>query len=323
MKLAAAEGHKQRGWEQLTDRASRTGIKLRRMAAWAVNLTNFINSLATVILVCGGVYMISKGMITMGGLIASSMLLGRALAPFTQLAALLTRYNQTKESLNQLNELMAKPVERPANRHFIAKPDFTGGIEFRNVMFRYGEGGAATLNNLTFSIQPGEKIAIIGAVGSGKTTLIRLISNLYEPESGSILIDGTDVRQIDPGDLRRNVGAVQQNPTLFFGSIRENITMGHENAPERAVVRAAEIAGVMDFLRETELGLDTNVGRARATACPAASARRWPSPARFCTILRSCCSTSRPPRSTRRRRTRLIKHLETIFANKTVHSHHP
>lgn len=317
VKLAAAEGHKQRGWEQLTDRASRTGVKMRRLAAWAVNFTNFINSFATVLLVCGGVYMISQGMITMGALIAATMLLGRALAPFSQLAALFTRYNQTKESLNQLDELMEKPVERPAGRHFIAKPDFQGSIDFRDVMFRYGEGGVAILNNLNFSIQPGEKIAIIGAVGSGKTTLIRLISNLYEPESGSILIDGTDVRQIDPGDLRRNIGVVQQNPTLFYGSIRENITMGHENAPERAVVRAAEIAGVMEFLRETQLGLDTNVGERgdmlsggqRQSVAIARALLYDPQ-----IVLLDEPTASLDPAS----EARLIKHLETIFQNKTV-----
>lgn len=317
VKLAAAEGHKQRNWEELTDRASRTGVKMRRMSAWAVNASGFVNSFATVLLICGGVYMISKGMITMGALIASSMLLGRALAPFTQLAAMFTRYNQTKESLGQLNELMAKPVERPSGRHFISKPEFQGAVDFRDVMFRYSEEGVAILNNLNFSIKPGEKIAIIGAVGSGKTTLIRLLSNLYEPESGSILIDGTDVRQIDPGDLRRNIGVVQQNPTLFFGSIRENITMGHENAPERAVVRSAEIAGVMEFLRETQLGLDTNVGERgdrlsggqRQSVAIARALLYDPK-----IVLLDEPTASLDPAS----EARLIKHLEVIFQNKTV-----
>lgn len=317
VKLSAAEGHKQRTWEHLTDRASRTGVKLRRMAALAVNLTGFVTSMATVVLVIGGVYMISKGMITMGALIACSMLLGRALAPFGQLAALLTRFNQTKESLNQLNELMAKPVERPADRHFFTKPEFEGKVEFRDVTFRYGEGGVPALNNLSFTVNPGEKIAIIGAVGSGKTTLLRLLSNLYEPETGSIQIDGSDVRQIDPGDLRRNIGVVQQNPTLFFGTIRENITMGHENAPERAVVRAAEIAGVMEFLRDTQLGLDTHVGErgemlsgGQRQAVAIARALLYDPKV----ILLDEPTASLDPSS----EMRLIRHMETVFRNKTV-----
>lgn len=260
VKMASAEGHRQRQWEQLTDRASRTSIRLKRMAAWAVNLAGFITSISTVLLVIGGVFMISEGMMTMGALIASSMLLGRALSPFSQLAALLTRYNQTKETLEQLEKLMDKPVERPSDRDFVSMPEIQGNISFKNVTFRYGDKGVPASNNLNFDIKAGEKIAVIGAVGSGKTTLLRLLSNMYEPESGSIQMDGSDVRQIDPADLRRNMGFVQQNPTLFYGSIRENITMGHETAPQRAVLRAAEIAGVMDFLRDTELGLDTHVG---------------------------------------------------------------
>lgn len=317
VKLSAAEGHKQRNWEQLTDRAAKTSIKMRRMAAWAVNFTNFISSLATVLLVCGGVYMISEGMITMGALIACSMLMGRALAPFSQLAALLTRFNQTKESLDQLQQIMEKPIERPAHRHFISKPSFEGRVEFRNVTFRYGEGGNPAVNNLNFTVQPNEKIAIIGAVGSGKTTLVRLLSNLYEPENGSILIDGTDVRQIDPGDLRRNIGVVQQNPTLFFGSIRENITMGHENAPERAVVRAAEISGVMDFLRDTQLGLDTHVGErgemlsGGQRQCVAIARALLYDPK---IVLLDEPTASLDPAS----EARLIRHLNMLCQNKTV-----
>lgn len=317
VKLAAAEGNKQRNWEQLTDRASRTAVKMRRMSAWAVNLAGFFSSMATVFLVIGGVFMISEGMITMGALIASSMLLGRALAPFAQLASLMTRYNQTKESLKQLNELMQKPVERPAGRAYVAKPHFDGKIDFRNVTFRYGEKGVPAINDMSFTINPGEKIAIIGAVGSGKTTLLRLLCNMYEPSSGSIQIDGSDVRQIDPGDLRRNIGTVQQHPTLFYGSIRENITMGHETAPQRAVMRAAEIAGVMDFLRNTELGLDTPVGERgerlsggqRQAVAIARSLLYDPK-----IILLDEPTSSLDPAS----EARLIKHMEVIFREKTV-----
>jgi len=116
------------------------------------------------------------------------------------------------------------------------------------------------VNNLSFSLNPGEHVGIIGAVGSGKTTIERLLINLYQPTSGSVQIDGTDVRQIDPGDLRRNVGAVQQIPQLFYGTVRENMTMGHEMAPDRSVLRAAELAGVMEFLKDSQAGLDTKVG---------------------------------------------------------------
>ena len=131
---------------------------------------------------------------------------------------------------------------------------------YSDVAFRYPSQTRPALEGINFRIPKGERVGIIGAVGSGKTTLERLLLNLYQPESGSIQIDGTDVRQIDPGDLRRNVGSVQQSPQLFFGTVRENITMGHETAPDSAVLRAAELSGVMEFLRDSEAGLDTQVG---------------------------------------------------------------
>ncbi|MCB1838914.1 MAG: ATP-binding cassette domain-containing protein, partial [Alphaproteobacteria bacterium] len=155
---------------------------------------------------------------------------------------------------------MRKPVERPYGKHFVSMPETRGRVEFRDVAFRYPGASVQTLNHLSFVIEPGERVGIIGAVGSGKTTIERLLLNLYEPESGSVQIDGTDVRHIHPGDLRRNIGAVQQSPQLFYGSVRSNITMGHETAPDRAVMKAAEMSGVLEFLKDTPTGLDTQVG---------------------------------------------------------------
>lgn len=260
IKMQAAEGHSQRRWEELTDKASRTAVKSRRISAFALNYTVLIQQLANVFVVIVGVYLIAAGMITQGALIAAVILSGRALAPLAQVAGLLTRMNQSKEALTQLDALMKKDVERPAGKHFIAKPTINGKIEFKDVLFHYQGQGVPALSQVSFTIEAGERVGIIGAVGSGKTTIERLIVNLYQPESGSVQIDGTDVRQIDPGDLRRSIGAVQQDPQLFFGSIRENITLGHETAPDRAVLRAAEMAGVMEFLKDSQHGLDTQVG---------------------------------------------------------------
>ncbi|MGE4313420.1 MAG: type I secretion system permease/ATPase [Pseudobdellovibrionaceae bacterium] len=260
IKTQAAEGHIQRKWEELTEKASMTSIKSRRVSSFALNYSVLVQQFTSVAIVIVGVYLISEGMLTMGGLIASVMLSARAMAPLSQLAGLLTRFNQTWQSYKQLEELMKRPVERPAGKHFISLNHVRGRIEFRDVVFRYPGQTRPALQSLTFAVEPGDKVGIIGAVGSGKTTIERLLLNLYQPESGAVLLDGTDVRQIDPGDLRRNIGGVQQGEQLFFGSVRENITMGHETAPDRAVLRAAELAGVMEFLRDTETGLDTQVG---------------------------------------------------------------
>lgn len=260
IKTQASEGHVQRRWEELVEKGSRTAVRSRKVASFALNFSMYIQQITTIAVVIAGVYMISNAMLTQGALVASVILVGRALGPISQVAGLLTRYNQSKEALHQLQELMKRPVERPADKHFISMPRVHGKVEFRDVTFKYPGQTHPALQHFNLTVEPGEHIGIIGAVGSGKTTIERLLLNLYQPETGAVLLDGTDVRQMEPGDLRRNIGAVQQSPNLFYGSVRENITMGHETAPDRAVLRAAELSGVMEFLRDSEKGLDTQVG---------------------------------------------------------------
>lgn len=260
IKVQAAEGHTQRNWEELTEKASRTTVRSKQLASFAQNWAMFIQQMVSVFIIVVGVYLIANGDLSMGALIACVILSGRAMAPLAQVAGLMTRLNQSRESLRQLDDLMRKSVERPVGTHFVSLPDTKGRVEFRDVTFSYPGQTTPALKNMSFKIEPGEKVGIIGAVGSGKTTLERLLINLYQPDTGSVQIDGTDVRQIDPGDLRRNVGAVQQSPQLFYGSVRDNITMGHETAPDSAVLKAAELAGVSEFLSESTAGLDTQVG---------------------------------------------------------------
>ncbi len=260
IKMQAAEGHSQRHWEELSEKASRTSVKTRILASFAQHWAIFVQQITSAVIVIVGVYLISGGSLTMGGLIACVLLSGRAMGPLAQIAGLLTRLNQSRQGLKQLDELMKKPVERPLGKHFVSMPHVEGKIEFQDVVFHYPDQATPALSHINFTINPGEKVGIIGAVGSGKTTIERLLLSLYEPASGSVQIDGTDVRQLDPGDLRRNVGAVQQSPQLFYGSVRENITMGNETAPDRAVLKAAELSGVMEFLRDSAAGLDTQVG---------------------------------------------------------------
>jgi len=260
IKVQASEGHTQRSWEELTEKASMTAVQSRKISTLAQSWAVFIQQIVNVMIVVAGVYLISNGSLTMGALIACVILSGRAMAPLAQVAGLLTRLAQSRQALEQLDDLMKKPVERPVGKNFVPLPDVKGRVEFRDVVFHYPGQTLPALYKVSFAIEPGERVGIIGAVGSGKTTIERLLLNLYEPDSGSVQIDGSDVRQIDPGDLRRNVGVVQQSPQLFFGSVRQNITMGHEMAPAAAVLRAAELAGVMEFLRDSSAGLDTPVG---------------------------------------------------------------
>lgn len=317
IKVQAAESHTQRRWEELTERASYTSVKIRQISSHAMHWAMFLQQMASVLIIIIGAYLISEGEMSMGALIASVMLSGRALAPLGQIAGLLSRLNQSKESLKQLDDLMHKDVERPKGKHFISLPQARGRVEFRDVVFHYPEQSIPALNKISFTVSPGEHVGIIGAVGSGKTTLQRLLMNLYEPDSGAILLDETDVRQVDPGDLRRNIGVVQQRPQLFYGSVRENITMGHETAPERAVLRAAELSGVMEFLRDTQHGLDTPVGErgealsgGQTQAIAVARALLYDPPV----MILDEPTASMDPAS----ESRLLKRLELLTHNRTV-----
>ncbi|HYD16976.1 MAG TPA: type I secretion system permease/ATPase [Patescibacteria group bacterium] len=260
IKVQAAEGHMQRKWEELTEQSSRTSVKARSVSSFGINFAVLMANICSVIMILYGAYLIGDQKITMGALIAAVILSGRCMAPVASIAGLLTKWSQSKEALERLDELMKSPVERPRGQVFISMPVMKGQLEFRDVVFRYPKQKTPALNNVTISVKPGEHVGVIGAVGSGKTTLERLILNLYQPDAGSVQIDGVDVRQIDPADLRRNIGVVQQTPYLFFGTVRENITLGHESVPDSAVLRAAEMAGVMNFLRDSEAGLDTQIG---------------------------------------------------------------
>lgn len=260
IKSIGAESPIQRKWEQTIGFISKHSQRARVLSAMAVNFTTFIQQMATVCVVVFGVYMITEGDITMGALIASTILTGRALAPLGLVASALTRYHQSKAALTSLNKLMDLPVERPTGREFLHRPDFKGGVEFKKVSFRYPEQPIDALSEISFKIQPGEKVAFIGKIGSGKSSIEKLILGLYEPSEGSILLDGTDIRQIDPVDLRRNVGYAPQDVTLFFGSIRENIALGKPFADDAAILKAAEIAGVSSFVNRHPSGFDMPVG---------------------------------------------------------------
>jgi ATP-binding cassette subfamily C protein LapB len=155
---------------------------------------------------------------------------------------------------------MKLPVERPAGKSFLSRPNLRGHIEFRNVTFYYPGARNPAIDSANFKIEAGEKVGIIGAIGSGKTTLEKLLINLYEPKEGSITLDGTDVRQIDPADLRRNIGVCPQDVFLFYGTVRENITMGRTGVDDRSLLTAGTVAGATDFLRHHPLGYDLSIG---------------------------------------------------------------
>ena len=260
IKSVGAEGRMQRAWERLVALTAHSGNQARLLSALTVNFAALAANLVYIAIVIVGVYEIAAGNMTMGALIACTIIGGRAMAPLGQVAALLTRFNQAKTSLEALNGIMAMPVERPAQARFVNRPSLRGEIEFREVTFTYPQQKLAALSRVSFKIAAGERIGLIGRIGSGKSTVEKLILGLYEPQQGSILIDGTDIRQIDPADLRRNIGCVPQDVFLFQASLRENITLGAGYADDEMVLRAARVAGVDDFAARHPMGYDLPVG---------------------------------------------------------------
>ncbi len=260
IRTLGAEGPVQRKWEQAVGYIAQWGVRSRLLSTSAVNVSTFLQQLASVAVVILGVYLIVENELTMGALIACVLLSGRAMAPMGQVASLATRYHQTQAALKGLNDIMALPTERNAKNSFVHRPRLEGRIEFHDVSFSYPKQDIEALTNVSFTIEHGERVAIIGRIGSGKTTLEKLIMGLYEPSKGAIRIDGIDVRQVDPADLRRNIGYVSQDIMLFFGTVRKNITLGAPHADDRTLVNAAEIAGVTEFVNRHPLGFDMPVG---------------------------------------------------------------
>lgn len=260
IKTQCAEGVMQRKWEYSVAYLARVGADLRYLSSSVVNGSSAVQQLVTVAIVIIGVYLISDHKLTMGGLIACVMLSSRALAPFAQIASLLTQYQNAAMALSALDKVVAQPVERPENAAFIRRERIKGKIEFSHVKFSYPGGSSDVLSDLSFHVNEGEHVAIIGKVGSGKSTINRLILGLYQPSEGNIKIDGVDIRQLDPAEVRKTVGYVPQDVTLFYGSLRENITIGVPHVEDHAILQAAEIAGLQELVGNHPKGFDMPIG---------------------------------------------------------------
>ena len=260
VKFMVAESSFQRKWEQSTVFLAQNGTKLKLLSSSIMSLVQLLQQLVSVVVIIIGVYLLSENQLSMGGIIAASMLAGRAMAPFGQVAGLLMQYHNAKSGLASIEMHMQTQPERADASSFLHRARFQGTIEFKNVSFSYPGQQQAVLRNVSFKIQAGEKVAFIGRVGSGKSTIQRLVLGLYQPTEGAILIDGIDLRQIDPAELRRAAGFVSQDVSLFFGTLKDNITLGTPFADDRDIVAAAEIAGVTEFANRHPRGFDMLIG---------------------------------------------------------------
>lgn len=264
VKMLSAQSQFQYRWEEAVAHMANWNIKSRRITDSIQNAAGFVQQSSNVGMIILGVYLIAEGELTMGGLIAATMLSGRAIGPLVQLSLLSTRYNQAKSSMTIINQVMEMPDEQEEGKRYIHRPIIQGKIEIDRVTFHYPDSPVASIRNISLTINPGEKVAIIGRIGSGKTTLERLIMGLYKPTEGHVRIDDTDIAQLHHVDVRRNIGCVPQDSNLFFGSIRDNITLGRPLTDDRDVLDAANRAGVTAFTQSDPAGLERQVGEGGA-----------------------------------------------------------
>jgi ATP-binding cassette, subfamily C, bacterial LapB len=256
VRASGAESRMQTAWERSVAATARSGEDVHFWSTLALTITSSAQQITSMLLVVIGVFLILDGKLTMGALIGANMLSGRVLAPISSLASLITRATQTLSSLRSIDRLMNLERERPPGRTYVARKIEHGAISFDNVSFSYPGTKESALEKVSFKIEPGERVAIIGRVGSGKTTVGRLLSGFYEPREGTIAVDGIDSRQYDPADLRSGIGFVMQDTDLFFGKLRDNITLGKPQATDEEVIEVSRLAGVEQFIAGHPLGYD-------------------------------------------------------------------
>ncbi|MBB6413000.1 type I secretion system permease/ATPase [Mesorhizobium sangaii] len=260
IKSLRAEAYLLRKWGEHSKNAANTSEKIKQLSAAAGNITQSIQQLVTVALVVAGAYAFSEGHVSTGAIIGTVMLASRAVAPLGQIAITLSRFRQAMLSLRMVNSIMDQPEDRPDTVGFVNRPIRNGAMAFRNVGFVYPGSENEVLTGLNFTVKPGERIGIIGRIGSGKTTMGRLVGRLFLPTSGELLLDGIDIRQYHPSEVRAAVGIVAQAGDLFSGTIKENLLMACPEATDEQIIEAAKAAGVDDFVSRHPRGYDMNVG---------------------------------------------------------------
>jgi ATP-binding cassette subfamily C protein LapB len=260
LKALGMSSHMQWSWEESCGKSAEIGLKSRILSATIPAVTSFLMQINSVFVVVYGVFLIQDFELTMGGLIAVVILTSRVIAPMGQATGLITNYEDAKTSYYIIDGIMNLPSDREDIAKYVENPSFKGDIEFQNVSFAYPGSDVLVLNNISFKIKSGEKVGIIGRIGSGKSTIEKLLLRLFEPTSGTILVDGIDINQINPSDLRKNIGYVSQDIQLFRGTLKENIIYRASYAGDKNLKKAASISGVDEFAKRHPMGFDMPIG---------------------------------------------------------------
>ena len=246
-------------YEDALDNQTDSGNKIRALSMFIINFAASVQQYAQVAAIFFGVYLIVEGQITQGALIGAVILGGRTMAPLSMLANTLSRVNSALTAYRNLSKLIGQGYNSGSNLSPISRPAFKGEIEFKNVSYQFDGSKQSTINDVSFKIPAGQKVAVVGKMGSGKSTLSKLIAGILEPTSGAILIDGVDVRQIDTADTRKNIGVMLQESWLFSGTIRENIQMGFSEYDDEHVLDICKVAGVDAFVGAQPKGYDLEI----------------------------------------------------------------
>ena len=242
-------------WRRASEAHSDSSLRQRLVSTIAVTIAASANTLAYAGVVIVGVVLIADNKMSMGALVACSILAGRAVQPLAQIATLLSRLSATQTAYKQIDAMMSLPPEGPASEGLMPAK-FDGKIELRNIVFTYPGAAEKTLDGLSLTIQAGQRVALIGQVGSGKSTIARLILGLYPPQEGLVMIDGTDIRQFEPQTMRARIGGALQESTLLSGTVRENISLGRAAVDDEELLRAAELSGTHAFMGRISNGYD-------------------------------------------------------------------
>lgn len=266
VRAAGAQGHFIRRYDDAMSSAAVSSLKARWIASWVNNVTMVAQQLITVVMLLWGVYLIDAGQLTGGALIAAVMFAGRALAPLGGVVALASRYQAASAALKSLDQLMSLPTERDASKRYLSRSEIKGQLALHEVRFAYPQGAHAhaplVLKGVSLDIKPGERVALLGRIGSGKSTILRLLGGLYQPSDGFVEVDGIDLRQIDPADFRAHMGFVTQEPRLFNGSLRDNVLLGRQMADAAHFAEVARLTGLDRIAAAHPMGYDLPVGEA-------------------------------------------------------------
>ncbi|WP_119307848.1 type I secretion system permease/ATPase [Cohaesibacter haloalkalitolerans] len=260
VKSLRAETSFLRKWRELTSNSSQTSEEIKKISSGAVVATQLVSQLVSVFIVIGGAYLNAAGDITTGGIVAVVMLSGRAISPLTQITMTIARFRQALLSLKILDRIMEQPEDRPQSIGFVNRVIDKGNLNFKKVSFAYPNTDNAVLSDLNLSIKAGERIGVIGKIGSGKTTLGKLIAGLYMPTKGTLLLDGIEMRQYHPQEVRKAVSFAGQNADLFSGTLKYNLLLANPDATDEDIVEICKKTGVDAFASLHPRGYDMPVG---------------------------------------------------------------